>query len=272
MEKNQMKAIKEIVQLKPKRQKDITIYTTDSEKVAESIQQLNIIATTIKSSLKDGTDYGIIPNCGNKPTLFKSGAQKISLLFKLVAKFEKVKDIQDRENGYIQVEYQCSLWTRDGIEIAQGVGVETSEEKKHKGINPFSIVNTITKMAKKRALVDAVLMIGNLSEVFTQDIEDMKTSTLKLEQQLTKDEKLTLYGTTYDKFKNIYEWMNIKLKKTDWQNKVKEFVFKEILPNIGIKKRHFLEFEKADADIYLKWLSEYKNEPTTQTQGAKTNV
>lgn len=264
MEQKQMKEIKDIVVLKPKKQKDITIHTTDSEKVAEALNQLNIIATTIKSSLKDGTDYGIIPNCGKKPTLFKSGAQKIALLFKLIAKFEKVKDIQDRENGYVQVEYQCSLWTNQGTEIAQGVGIETSEEKKHKGINPFSIINTITKMAKKRALVDAVLMIGNLSEVFTQDVEDMATSTLNIEQQLTKDEKLSLYGTTYDKFKNIHEWTKLKDKKTDWQNKVKEFVFKQILPSIGIKKRHFLEFEKADADIYLKWLNEYKNETTSE--------
>jgi hypothetical protein len=37
----------------------------------------------------------------------------------------------------------------------------------------FSQVNTILKMAKKRALVDAALSAGRLSEVFTQDIEDM---------------------------------------------------------------------------------------------------
>jgi hypothetical protein len=37
----------------------------------------------------------------------------------------------------------------------------------------FSQVNTILKMAKKRALVDAVLSAGRLSNVFTQDIEDM---------------------------------------------------------------------------------------------------
>lgn len=37
----------------------------------------------------------------------------------------------------------------------------------------FSQVNTILKMAKKRALVDAALSAGRLSDVFTQDIEDM---------------------------------------------------------------------------------------------------
>ncbi|MDD5703327.1 MAG: hypothetical protein PHU23_14925, partial [Dehalococcoidales bacterium] len=37
----------------------------------------------------------------------------------------------------------------------------------------YSLVNTILKMAKKRALVDAALSAGRLSDVFTQDIEDM---------------------------------------------------------------------------------------------------
>jgi len=37
----------------------------------------------------------------------------------------------------------------------------------------YSQVNTILKMSKKRALVDAALSAGRLSNVFTQDIEDM---------------------------------------------------------------------------------------------------
>ncbi len=37
----------------------------------------------------------------------------------------------------------------------------------------FSIVNTLMKMAEKRALVDAALHAGRLSQVFTQDIEDL---------------------------------------------------------------------------------------------------
>lgn len=36
-----------------------------------------------------------------------------------------------------------------------------------------SQANTILKMAKKRAQVDATLTVASLSEIFTQDIEDM---------------------------------------------------------------------------------------------------
>ena len=37
----------------------------------------------------------------------------------------------------------------------------------------FSQVNTILKMSKKRALVDAALSAGRLSNIFTQDMEDL---------------------------------------------------------------------------------------------------
>lgn len=38
----------------------------------------------------------------------------------------------------------------------------------------FSLVNTLLKMAEKRALVDAALHAGRLSDVFTQDMEDIR--------------------------------------------------------------------------------------------------
>lgn len=43
----------------------------------------------------------------------------------------------------------------------------------------YSLVNTILKMAEKRALVDAALHAGRLSNVFTQDIEDLPEGTIK---------------------------------------------------------------------------------------------
>ena len=39
--------------------------------------------------------------------------------------------------------------------------------------DPADQVNTILKMAKKRSLVDASLSVGSLSNLFTQDLEDM---------------------------------------------------------------------------------------------------
>ena len=53
----------------------------------------------------------------------------------------------------------------------------------------YSQVNTILKMAKKRALVDAALSAGRLSDIFTQDTEDTGHAVMKEqpEQKLKQD-------------------------------------------------------------------------------------
>lgn len=258
---------KEIVKIitPTKKSKAISVHTRDITQVENTIQVLNKLAIAIKSKLKEGVDYGIIPNCGNKPSLFKSGAQKIALMFQLTARFKKVKDIEDHEKSYVQVEYDCLMYDKKGQFVSQGVGVETSEEKKYKGANPFANINTITKMAKKRAFVDAVVMIGNLSEVFTQDVEDMALKT-PIEAQLTKDERLGLYGLTYSKFRTVSPWSENKYKKEqDFKDDVKTFLSKDVFPKLGITKGNLLAFNKSDADKYLSWLKDYGVEVTQGT-------
>jgi len=63
--------------------------------------------------------------------------------------------------------------TRKGDEYA-GTEVDT-DTTLYQLPNPdiFDQVNTLVKMAKKRALVDATLSAGRLSELFTQDLEDL---------------------------------------------------------------------------------------------------
>jgi len=51
--------------------------------------------------------------------------------------------------------------------------IENQEIGKVENEDIYSQVNTILKMAKKRALVDAALSAGRLSDIFTQDVEDI---------------------------------------------------------------------------------------------------
>ena len=53
------------------------------------------------------------------------------------------------------------------------VGSCNNFESKYRGQNPYDVKNTLEKMAEKRALVAAVLIGTALSDMFTQDIEDM---------------------------------------------------------------------------------------------------
>jgi len=52
----------------------------------------------------------------------------------------------------------------------------------------YSQVNTILKMAKKRALVDAALSAGRLSDIFTQDMEDISHIKIGKQPDLVRDE------------------------------------------------------------------------------------
>ena len=66
----------------------------------------------------------------------------------------------------------CRLYTGDNREVGQGVGAASSLESKYIRA-PRDSENTILKMAKKRAMVDAVLTAAGLSDRFTQDTEDV---------------------------------------------------------------------------------------------------
>ncbi len=143
----------------------------------KDIEQAKIIQKTmlifIQRMMVKGIDYGTIPYCGNREVLFKPGAEKLLRLFKLRPHFDLVDKIVDYREQLFHYHYRCSLY-RFGDLVGQGDGLANSKEKKfisRKGFD-FSVVNTICKVATKRALIAAVLIVCGASEVFTQDLED----------------------------------------------------------------------------------------------------
>ncbi len=163
---------------------------------------INLIQQVLKSVMKKDVHYGIIPGT-KKPTLYKPGAEYIMVLFRLNGK-PLIEDLS--ANGVIR--YRVSIMVTHQItknEIGWGVGECSSDEEKYrweKAVSPeqynntpedqrrlkyykegkpamqvlspsADIANTILKMAKKRALVDATLTCTAASDVFDQDIEDL---------------------------------------------------------------------------------------------------
>lgn len=170
-----------------------------------------VIDFTNKMMVK-GTDYGVIPGTGTKPTLLKPGAEKLASLFGLSPHFDIADSVLDwtgADHGgepFFYLQYRCTLYRGDLL-VGQGLGSCNSWEKKYryrtvypnratpdekatgrletrngrngayqvyviKNADPADVMNTIDKMAQKRALVAAVLIAVNASEMFTQDIED----------------------------------------------------------------------------------------------------
>ena len=133
----------------------------------------------IDTVLISGVDYGVIPHC-NKPTLLKSGAEKIMNYLGLIARTEVVNRVEDYNTAFFSYECKVYLIDYNGVVKGEGVGICNSREGRYAKQNGYAVQNTILKMTKKRALVDGVLNIGNLSSRFTQDVEDMN---LEPEQQ-----------------------------------------------------------------------------------------
>src|SRR5690606_3342486 len=108
-----------------------------------------------------------------KPTLLKPGAEKILMLMGLTSEFHVTERIQDYDKGFFAFTVRCELF-KNGIKITEGFGHCNTKEKKYSNQDPYTLANTCLKMAKKRAQIDATLTVASLSEVFTQDIEDMQ--------------------------------------------------------------------------------------------------
>lgn len=188
----------------------------------EDIEQAQFIFSAIreyvKRNLSEKIDYGLIPNCGNKPVLFKAGAEKLIRLFKLRSTFDLIDRIVDYDKDLFHYHYRCNLY-RFGELVGQADGIASSKESKfaralltcpscgkedtlmkskykegyhwcnkNKGgcgenilsstldmgneTFNYNSINTLCKMAQKRALVGAVLIVCGASEYFTQDLED----------------------------------------------------------------------------------------------------
>lgn len=152
--------------------------------IEEALSHYGTLVDFCQRILQKDVDFGVIPGT-RKPTLLKPGAEKLCQLFSLRPKLELISSVQDwtgQQHGLdfplFSFHYRVSLY-RCGELLAEGEGVCSSAEYKYRkqgqqGI--YNSVNTICKMAQKRALVAAVLVACGASEFFTQDMEDFEAS------------------------------------------------------------------------------------------------
>lgn len=140
----------------------------------EAKNRLAMLQTFVKELMIPGIDYGLIPGCA-KPSLFKSGAEKLCDIYGFAKHVEITNRFEDWEKGFVNYEVKSTLINkRTGLVEAEGVGCCNSRERKYCKQDGFNISNTIMKMAKKRAIVDAVLSATRSSGIFSQDLEDLK--------------------------------------------------------------------------------------------------
>ena len=139
----------------------------------EAKKRLVMLQTFVKELMIPGLDYGLIPGCP-KPSLLKSGAEKLCDIYGFSKLITVSNRIEAWQEGFFSYEVKATLINkRTGIVEAEGVGNCNSKERKYRNQDAFSISNTLLKMAKKRAIVDAVLSATRSSGIFSQDIEEI---------------------------------------------------------------------------------------------------
>lgn len=150
-------------------------------------ERISMLQSFVKEMMVQNVDYGVIPHC-DKPSLFKPGAEKLCDIFGFSKKIEISNRIEDWEKGLFHYEVKVILVNkRTGMIEAECIGACNSRERKYKSQDSFSIINVLIKMAKKRALIDAVLSATRSSGIFTQDIEDL-IETQPLKSQISSKE------------------------------------------------------------------------------------
>ncbi|MFC1762945.1 hypothetical protein ACFL6U_12810 [Planctomycetota bacterium] len=176
----------------------------DLDRMGDAFAQIKKFQQLVKSQLVKDHDYGTIPGT-QKPTLLKPGAEKITKLMGLADSYEITEKVEDWDRPLFSYTVACQLSSiQSGTLISQGIGHCNSMESRYRyrwawpsdvpahldktslpqrQINTrrgkstqykvenddiYSLTNTILKMSKKRALVDAALSAGRLSDLFSQ--------------------------------------------------------------------------------------------------------
>lgn len=136
-------------------------------------QSRDTLREYVSSQMHEGTDFGTIPGT-KKPTLYKAGAEKLAKLFRLGARIVGKDKIMDLENNWVWFSYTVELYHLDsGKVVSQCEGSSNNLETKNKNKPLPDLLNTLQKMAQKRAFVGAVLLGVGASDFYTQDMEDV---------------------------------------------------------------------------------------------------
>lgn len=198
-QENQTQKITETVTLQTSQSAAIMRPAATLASVIESQKERNEL---IQKSFIEKIHFGKIPGT-DKPTLYQNGAASVTGWYLCYPQYKILSEEHDpnRVNEYFGNEWkwdqeagrkvkqksktkqtstgyhvyriECQIVHRGtGQIVGTGVGACATSEEKYIS-RPNDLENTILKMAKKRAFVDAALITFSLGELFTQDVEDL---------------------------------------------------------------------------------------------------
>ena len=134
--------------------------------------QIHVVSKDKCRLAADGRAHECLdPRHWSKPSLWKPGAEKICGMMGLIPRFPNLAEYERAALGGEDIKtiiLKCELHTGNGFVAAEGSGARRIDQDR-------GDINKSLKMAVKSAHIDATLRVAGISELFTQDLEDMLT-------------------------------------------------------------------------------------------------
>lgn len=200
--------------------------------------------------LKRDVDFGVIPKT-KKPSLYKSGAEKICFAYGLMQRYHIESKIEQTDpEPFFFYTVRCDLVKlnlNNGQEyvFTSGYGSANTKEKRNGFNGAFDAANSSLKMAAKRALTSAAISVCGGSDLFTMDIEDEAVNKNYEEIKKTADDEAPvtakqikrLYAIGNEAGRNVEEVKQLLTSKGYTSTKdIKQKNYDEICKLVGEQK------------------------------------
>jgi len=185
-------------------------------------QNRKALMAWVRESLVINIDYGRIHVVGkskcsegnqcknsahwSKECLFKPGAEKIAGMLGVTPTFPTLHEYEKAALSGIalkQIILRCHMVDGSGRIVADGIGARSLDQD-------YGDINKALKMCAKSAHIDATLRMAGLSEVFTQDLDQMKADG-KLDREEDSDPTLVPAGKHKGK-----KWIEVSDDYLNW--------------------------------------------------------
>lgn len=98
------------------------------EAVEAVVDRLRVVHELMRKAMTPSVDYGQIPGTNSKPTLLKSGAEKLCVMFRLCPRYVTTKTFFGE---HMMVETTCTITNLDGDTLGQASSVCSTKESKY---------------------------------------------------------------------------------------------------------------------------------------------
>jgi hypothetical protein len=160
----------------------LRIYPMSTGMTEEDIRARIAKVYWIKEQLmKEGIHYGYTPindkgDTTDKPSLYQPGAQMLNIIFQHAPSYQRQIERWEPENGKVIFLFNldCTLTHYPtGLVVGAGMGGASTGEGRWRDKPPLGVYNSVMKIGAKRSYVAATVSCVGVSEIFTQDLEDL---------------------------------------------------------------------------------------------------